>query len=338
MGICNKKVTCCNKKVSMTYLAFLSCATSGVSGVVSIGIASVATSLILLISPLDESNLLRYHDRNAPWYSLTQAEGGPPLTALYDGLLVGLVCTGISNLIAFAVITAYKLLFTYALVCHQALFGHRIQLKKPPLFYKLIHSILDSIMIVATSIVLPSVINVLTGLAIMYDIRPDGEHVGGDKEVDAGTRSIGDFLLCSFVCYVPLFIVVAAFSLPFFLHIPRIMRFCCKERIHDNPNSTFAPDRNAYTELLDQNGPPHNLICPITKDIMDDPVQLANGQSYDRNAIAIWFIDHDTDPLTNERLENKELTTNYALKRIIDDYRGRQRARATDQASPSLIV
>jgi hypothetical protein len=44
--------------------------------------------------------------------------------------------------------------------------------------------------------------------------------------------------------------------------------------------------------------PPHNYRCPITTEIMDDPVFAMDGHTYEREAIATWFQMHDTSPLT----------------------------------------
>ena len=43
--------------------------------------------------------------------------------------------------------------------------------------------------------------------------------------------------------------------------------------------------------------------CPITQEVMNDPVICADGHSYERAAIEEWFrTKHKTSPLTNERL------------------------------------
>ena len=47
---------------------------------------------------------------------------------------------------------------------------------------------------------------------------------------------------------------------------------------------------------------PQNFICPITHDIMIDPVICSDGISYERVAIQRWLIDHNTSPMTNEHL------------------------------------
>ena len=43
---------------------------------------------------------------------------------------------------------------------------------------------------------------------------------------------------------------------------------------------------------------PQNYICPITLDLMKDPVVAADGQSYEREAIMEWFhLGHQDSPL-----------------------------------------
>jgi hypothetical protein len=44
--------------------------------------------------------------------------------------------------------------------------------------------------------------------------------------------------------------------------------------------------------------PPHNFLCPITTELMEDPVVAMDGHTYEREAIATWFQMHDTSPLT----------------------------------------
>ncbi|KAJ0038732.1 hypothetical protein Pint_23009 [Pistacia integerrima] len=61
--------------------------------------------------------------------------------------------------------------------------------------------------------------------------------------------------------------------------------------------------------------------CPISLEIMKDPVTLSSGHTYDRASILKWFrAGNSTCPKTGERLKNKELVSNLALKRIIQDW------------------
>lgn len=60
--------------------------------------------------------------------------------------------------------------------------------------------------------------------------------------------------------------------------------------------------------------PPTIFICPITQDIMDDPVFASDGFTYEREAIAGWIANHNTSPMTNLKLESGALIPNHALR------------------------
>ncbi|KAF4388531.1 hypothetical protein CsatB_007979 [Cannabis sativa] len=63
---------------------------------------------------------------------------------------------------------------------------------------------------------------------------------------------------------------------------------------------------------------PHEFLCPITLEIMTDPVIVASGQSYERESIQKWFdSNHRTCPKTRQTLPHLTLASNYALKNII---------------------
>ncbi len=62
------------------------------------------------------------------------------------------------------------------------------------------------------------------------------------------------------------------------------------------------------------------LECPITHEMMVDPVMAADGHTYDRPSIERWFAAHNTSPLTGARLETKKLTPVYSLRNLVDKY------------------
>ena len=64
-----------------------------------------------------------------------------------------------------------------------------------------------------------------------------------------------------------------------------------------------------------------DCICPITHELMTDPVMAADGFSYEREAITSWFRQYDTSPCTNMVLDHKFLTPNIQLKNIIQTIR-----------------
>ena len=59
--------------------------------------------------------------------------------------------------------------------------------------------------------------------------------------------------------------------------------------------------------------------CPITLDIMEDPVVAADGYTYERYAIEKWFKEHDTSPMTNVQLPTITVFSNTILKTMINE-------------------
>lgn len=70
-----------------------------------------------------------------------------------------------------------------------------------------------------------------------------------------------------------------------------------------------------------QSMPPNHFICPILKDVMNDPCVAADGYSYDRRSIEIWFEDNDKSPMTNLPMTNKNLIPNYTLLSAIMEWK-----------------
>ncbi|KAJ9709796.1 hypothetical protein PVL29_001315 [Vitis rotundifolia] len=64
--------------------------------------------------------------------------------------------------------------------------------------------------------------------------------------------------------------------------------------------------------------PPEELRCPISLQLMYDPVIISSGQTYERICIEKWFSDgHNTCPKTQQQLSHLCLTPNYCVKGLI---------------------
>ena len=63
--------------------------------------------------------------------------------------------------------------------------------------------------------------------------------------------------------------------------------------------------------------PPEELLCPITQELMDDPVVATDGHTYERHAIERWLLKKRTSPKTNEELFNTMLIPNHDKRGII---------------------
>lgn len=64
--------------------------------------------------------------------------------------------------------------------------------------------------------------------------------------------------------------------------------------------------------------PPEEFRCPISLQLMYDPVIISSGQTYERICIEKWFLDgHSTCPKTQMQLSHPCLTPNYSVKSLI---------------------
>jgi Mg-chelatase subunit ChlD len=82
--------------------------------------------------------------------------------------------------------------------------------------------------------------------------------------------------------------------------------------------------------------PPDEFLCPISYEVMEDPVILEDGHTYDRKSIEVWLIMRRTSPLTNRRLTSTTVNPNYALRTAIERWRADTAGGAASAATPSL--
>ncbi|PRQ45528.1 putative aminoacyltransferase, E1 ubiquitin-activating enzyme [Rosa chinensis] len=66
---------------------------------------------------------------------------------------------------------------------------------------------------------------------------------------------------------------------------------------------------------------PSHFRCPITLDLMKDPVTLSTGMTYDRSSIDAWIEKgNKTCPVTNQVLATFDQIPNHALRKMIQDW------------------
>lgn len=84
------------------------------------------------------------------------------------------------------------------------------------------------------------------------------------------------------------------------------------------------------------------FVCPLTKQVMRDPVTLENGQTYEREAIEKWFRECKESgrklvcPLTLHELKSTELNPSMDLRNTIEEWIARNEAAQLDMARRSL--
>eukprot|EP00879_Flechtneria_rotunda_P018522 GHRR01019435.1.p1 GENE.GHRR01019435.1~~GHRR01019435.1.p1 ORF type:complete len:420 (+),score=137.92 GHRR01019435.1:571-1830(+) len=101
--------------------------------------------------------------------------------------------------------------------------------------------------------------------------------------------------------------------------LPALLQLAERARLYDS-----SRDMKRSTSIGRSNQPPSMFICPITQDVMDDPVFAADGYTYERVAIAGWIEHHDTSPMTNLPLAHTGLTPNLALRSAIKEWQDKQ--------------
>ncbi|KAJ6791479.1 U-box domain-containing protein 10-like [Iris pallida] len=66
---------------------------------------------------------------------------------------------------------------------------------------------------------------------------------------------------------------------------------------------------------------PEDFRCPISLELMRDPVIVSTGQTYERSFIQRWIdCGHRTCPKTQQKLQNLTLTPNYVLRSLINQW------------------
>ncbi|KAJ7964202.1 RING-type E3 ubiquitin transferase [Quillaja saponaria] len=101
------------------------------------------------------------------------------------------------------------------------------------------------------------------------------------------------------------------------------------ERILD----TWSIEPSIITRKLDLDieegasiAPFKNFLCPLTKEVMEDPVALESSQTYERTAIVYWFERCREDgrdptcPVTGQVLKSLELKPNIGLAGAIEEW------------------
>lgn len=66
---------------------------------------------------------------------------------------------------------------------------------------------------------------------------------------------------------------------------------------------------------------PNQFLCPISLDLMKDPVTLSSGITYDRESIETWLEGGNfTCPVTNQVLRSFDQIPNHSLRKMIQDW------------------
>lgn len=85
--------------------------------------------------------------------------------------------------------------------------------------------------------------------------------------------------------------------------------------------SENAAKKNLLNLKMDQLNIPTHFLCPISLDLMKDPVTLSSGITYDRKSIEKWLEEGNfTCPVTNQVLKSYDQIPNHSLRVMIQEW------------------
>ncbi|KAJ0986778.1 hypothetical protein J5N97_005134 [Dioscorea zingiberensis] len=105
------------------------------------------------------------------------------------------------------------------------------------------------------------------------------------------------------------------------------------------------PSTERFNQLTEHIEPLYEaFFCPLTKKIMDDPVTIESGVTYERKVVEEWFEKLMSDsqeivcPVTKQKLHSRVLNTNIALKTMISEWKERNEASRMKLAQTALSL
>merc|ERR1719171_3447531 len=65
---------------------------------------------------------------------------------------------------------------------------------------------------------------------------------------------------------------------------------------------------------------PPSFYCPVSQQVMRDPVVLCDGHTYERRHIQRWLQENNTSPVSGLQLPQQDIYPNHALRNAIEEY------------------
>ncbi|XP_028790890.1 U-box domain-containing protein 19-like [Neltuma alba] len=112
-------------------------------------------------------------------------------------------------------------------------------------------------------------------------------------------------------------------EVPFLSNLVGYLCYCrvaIFETLDFQQTATDPSETRCSTEMINFLNP-QDFRCPISLQLMADPVTLSTGQTYDRASIQKWLkAGNRTCPKTGEKLTNTELVPNTTLRKLIHQF------------------
>eukprot|EP00252_Welwitschia_mirabilis_P021423 TRINITY_DN5499_c0_g1_i1.p1 TRINITY_DN5499_c0_g1~~TRINITY_DN5499_c0_g1_i1.p1 ORF type:complete len:496 (-),score=69.85 TRINITY_DN5499_c0_g1_i1:408-1895(-) len=124
------------------------------------------------------------------------------------------------------------------------------------------------------------------------------------------------------------------------LELAKLGLKCAELRRRDRPDleKDVLPQLHKMKEIAEagnarfleeaQYVPPTAFICPISKEVMENPHVAADGFTYEYQDIKTWLDRHNTSPMTNLPMPHKNLLPNLTLRSAIIEWKAKRRGAA----------
>jgi hypothetical protein len=83
---------------------------------------------------------------------------------------------------------------------------------------------------------------------------------------------------------------------------------------------------------------PEGFFCPITNDIMQNPVIDYEGNTYEETAIKEWLLRRNESPVTRSPLSLHQLAPNRALKDVIENFISLRTRKLSESKIGPLVI
>jgi len=101
---------------------------------------------------------------------------------------------------------------------------------------------------------------------------------------------------------------------------PEVQRAVLEQVLQENKDLAARLKQQHEAEQGRRATVPDEYLCPITCEVMEDPVMAEDGQTYEREAIATWVASAGTSPMTRQRMANM-FFPNRMVKGMIEKWR-----------------
>jgi hypothetical protein len=92
-------------------------------------------------------------------------------------------------------------------------------------------------------------------------------------------------------------------------------------------STALVPRNEAESMTKIEAGPPEYFYCPLSFEVMKEPVMTRWGHNFERSAIVEWIQQNGVCPLTRNPMTLKDLVINRALQDQIQDWERRSSPR-----------